>query len=176
MDMRVIPALLLAHRKLVKTVGFESPRYVGDPVNTISILSAYQVDEIMISDISASKNRLAPDFEYLSQLTRESFVPLAYGGNVRSIEDAARLIEMGFEKLIFGSALFEDPDLIAEVVDAFGSQAVIASLDFFTLNGERKIYMHGGKTPVNGSLDSCLQLVSQLNVGELMVTNINREG
>jgi len=89
---RVIPALLLDEDRFVKTIRFSDPKYVGDPVNVLSIFNDFEVDEIVLLDIGASARRYPIQFKYLQRLTSEAFVPLAYGGGVATLAEAEELV------------------------------------------------------------------------------------
>ncbi len=88
---RVIPCLLLSGERLVKTVRFKQPTYVGDPINAVKIFNDREVDELAILDISATRERRDPPFEHLRAIAGECFMPLSYGGGIRTIEQARRL-------------------------------------------------------------------------------------
>ena len=91
---RIIPCLLLSGRKLVKTVQFKSPSYVGDPINAVKIFNDKEVDELMILDIDASTNDSPPQFEFLKEVVTEAFIPLSYGGGISSLDEIDRLLQM----------------------------------------------------------------------------------
>src|SRR5687767_9477415 len=96
---RVIPCLLLKHGGLVKTERFAKPKYVGDPINAIRIFNEKEVDELMVLDITASKERREPNYQLIEQFAGECFMPLCYGGGIRTVEQARRLFGLGVEKV-----------------------------------------------------------------------------
>lgn len=126
---RVIPTLLLQNGGLVKTRKFKNPKYVGDPVNAIRIFNEKEVDELIVLDIQASKLGNEPDFALINEIAGECFMPLCYGGGIRSLETAARIFDCGVEKICLQSAAFDNPGLITEITNRFGSQAVVLSVD-----------------------------------------------
>lgn len=126
---RVIPTLLLQDGGLVKTRKFENPKYVGDPVNAIRIFNEKEVDELVVLDILASKRGKEPDFDTINEIAGECFMPLCYGGGVRKLETAARIFDCGVEKIALQSAAFDNPGLITQIANRFGSQAVVLSVD-----------------------------------------------
>ena len=109
---RLIPCMLLNHGDLVKTVRFREPNYLGDPINAMKIFNEKCVDELCVQDISASKEGRGPDFDLLRDMAEEAFMPLSYGGGITTVEEAARLFHIGFEKVILNTAFFENPELI----------------------------------------------------------------
>src|SRR5690606_16226236 len=112
---RIIPALLLRERSLVKTRRFRGIDYIGDPCNTLRIFNELEVDEIAVLDIAASRTGSEPDFELLRDIASECFMPLAYGGGLRTFEHAQRVFGIGFEKVIVNSHAHERPQLIEEI-------------------------------------------------------------
>ena len=100
---------------------------MGDPLNTIKLLNEKFVDEILVLDIS--KNGTEPDFEILRTMSRQCFAPMSYGGKISNIEIAENLVQYGYERLSFQSAIFDNPALMNQVSSHFGAQSVIAFLD-----------------------------------------------
>jgi imidazoleglycerol phosphate synthase cyclase subunit len=173
---RVIPALLLSDGRFVKTERFADPRYVGDPVNVLSIFNDLEVDEMMLLDIDAARRHGGIQFDFLATLTSECFVPLAYGGGVSDVAQAEMLIRVGFEKVVFNTALLEDPETVASTVRSLGSQAVIGAVDVRLVDGEYRVYGRSGETASDLSLVAWCDLATEIGVGEVFVTSIDREG
>src|SRR4051812_39626575 len=128
---RLIPCLLLSGSRggLVKTMRFRDPKYVGDPINAVRIFNEKEVDELMVLDIDASKEGRGPDFAMAEQLASECFMPLCYGGGIRSFDDALTLFSLGVEKVALQSAFLRDPTILRKIADHAGEQAVVASVD-----------------------------------------------
>lgn len=126
---RVIPSLLLKGRGLVKTVKFRDPKYVGDPINAVRIFNEKEVDELIILDIAATKEGRGPDFSLIAEIAEECFMPLAYGGGVRTLDDVRRLLFLGIEKVVINTAAIDSLQLIKDASAEFGSQAIVASID-----------------------------------------------
>ena len=143
---RVIPCLLLENGRLVKTVKFKSPNYIGDPVNAIKIYNEKEVDELVVLDISATNEKRKPPFEKIKEIASECFMPLAYGGGVKSVDDMKRLFSLGVEKVIINSFAVENPQIVTDASRLFGSQAVIVSIDVKkNLFGKYVVYTNGGR-------------------------------
>jgi cyclase len=168
---RVIPCLLLRGNGLVKTKKYKDAVYVGDPVNTVRIFSDKEADEIVILDIDASRLGHEPNYELIA------FMPVAYGGGIRSLEQIRRLIRSGVEKVVINSLATESTDLIREAVDVFGSQAIVGGVDV-----RRKMF--GGFSVVAKSatvatglhLQAHIQSLVQAGVGELFINDVDRDG
>lgn len=126
---RIIPALLLRNGGLVKTQRFKDPKYVGDPINAIRIFNEKEVDELMVLDIAASKENREPDYALIEQFAGECFMPLAYGGGVRTLQQAQRIFASGVEKICIQTAALDDLQLVRELSGCFGSQSIMVSLD-----------------------------------------------
>ncbi len=95
---RVIPCLLLQDGGVVKTTKFGKPRYVGDPINAIRILNEKYVDELVFLDITASRTGADPNYDLIKRIAGECFMPLCYGGGIRTLEQARRIVASGVEK------------------------------------------------------------------------------
>lgn len=126
---RITPCLLVHEGGLVKTVGFKDPKYVGDPINAVKIFNEKEADELVVLDIDATRNGAEPDYKLIQDLAAECRMPLAYGGGVRTPEQAKRIIELGVEKVCISSAAIEDPTVIRRIADAVGGQSVVVVLD-----------------------------------------------
>ncbi len=174
---RVIPCLLLRNRGLVKTIKFKNPAYVGDPINTVRIFNEKEVDELIVLDITATTEDKGPPFEMIKELASECFMPLACGGGIGSPEDAKRLFRLGVEKIILNSQAVENPKLIAEIADTYGSQSVIVSIDARKkFLGGYEVRTRGGKQTTGLDPVEYAKRAEQLGAGELMVTSIDRDG
>ena len=106
---RIIPALLLRNQSLVKTVRFGKFSYVGDPCNTVRIFNELEVDELLFLDITASLEKRPPNFQLLNDIASECFMPMGYGGGIKSIEDAKAVFGIGFEKIVVNTYGIENP-------------------------------------------------------------------
>ena len=130
---------------LVKTKQFKDPKYIGDPINAIRIFNDKEVDELMVLDITASKERREPNYALIEQFAGECFMPLAYGGGVRSVEQARHLFSLGVEKICLQTSALENPSLIMELANQFGSQSVMVSIDVKKLVGQAKTLSVGNR-------------------------------
>lgn len=174
---RVIPSLLIQDGGLVKTKQFKKPEYLGDPINAVKIFNEKGVDELCIMDISEDRYSRGPDFSLLEEVASEAFMPLAYGGGIRNLDDAKRIFRIGFEKMILNRVLAEDEMLAGEIIRLFGSQSVIASIDIKkSLLGGYAVYTNSGKTIVSKNVSEWAKKVEKMGVGEILLSNIDREG
>jgi cyclase len=174
---RIIPVLLLGDGGLVKTVRFGKRRYVGDPINAVRIFNDKEVDELVLLDIDATAEGRSPNFAHVEEILSEAFMPVGYGGGVRSMADVERLFKLGVEKVVMNSILAESPQLLADASKAFGSQSVVASVDVKKdLLGRHRAYTHGGTRRLAGDFRDHLKRWQDLGAGEVALNSIDRDG
>ena len=126
---RIIPCLLLKNSGLVKTVNFKNPSYVGDPLNTVRIFNEKEVDELIFLDIEASPKNTEPNYKLLAEIANECFMPLAYGGGIKTFEQAQKIFNIGIEKVAINTASHSNLNLITQIATVYGTQAVIGVID-----------------------------------------------
>lgn len=174
---RVIPTLLLREGGLVKTIKFSDERYVGDPINAVKIFNQKEVDELLLLDISASKNKAEPSFHEISEIVSEAFMPVGYGGGISKMSDIEMLFKIGVEKVILNSAFYSNGDLISQASKVFGSQSIVVSLDVKKdIWGNYKLYSYSGSKKEKIELNSALKRAQDLGAGELVINSIERDG
>lgn len=174
---RVIPCLLLKHEGLVKTVKFKDPKYLGDPINIVRIFNDKEVDELLFLDILATVENRPPNFELLGKITSECFMPLGYGGGIRTLEDVKKLLAIGVEKIVLNTSAVENPSLIRAAADYAGSQAVVISIDVKkTMFGKYEAYTRGGKKGTGLDPVRLAVEMEKHGAGELFVNSIDRDG
>ena len=174
---RIIPALLLRNASLVKTTRFGRFTYVGDPCNTVRIFNELQVDELLFLDITATPEGRTPNLGLLTDIANECFMPLGYGGGVRSFDDAKAILRLGFEKIVINSYAIENPRFVSQLAEHFGSQAVIVSIDVKrTWVGTPKVFTRSGAVNTARDPVEWAQEAQSLGAGEILLTSIDREG
>lgn len=174
---RIIPCLLIHKRGLVKTVQFGTPKYVGDPINTVRIFNEKAVDELIVLDIDATAKDASPDFQLIETLAAECRMPLAYGGGVKTTDQAKRIFALGVEKIAISSAAIEDPDIVTEIANAVGRQSVVVVLDVRgSKDSTYRVFTHNGKKQIKRDLASIVREVERLGAGEIVVNSIDRDG
>lgn len=174
---RIIPVLQLEEGRLVKTRKFKKPVYVGDPINAVRIFNDKGADELILLDIKASRLGRAPDFQRIEEIVSESFMPLAYGGGITSVEQAMTLFSIGIEKIVLGTSAFAAPGLIEEIAAKAGSQSVVVSIDVASaFIGPKHVVVKSATLPTKMSpIDYALKMVAR-GAGELMLTSVPKEG
>ncbi len=175
---RIIPCLLVKNQGLVKTIQFDNPKYVGDPINAVKIFNEKEADELIVLDISATIEKREPDYDMIGQLAEECRMPLCYGGGVSSSDQVLRIVQLGVEKVAISSAAVENPHLVMEAADRVGNQSVVFVLDVkkniitrkyevWTKNGHKKT----GKCPIELS-----QQMEKKGAGEILINSIDNDG
>lgn len=174
---RIIPCLLYDGSGLVKTVKFKNPSYVGDPINAIKIYNDKEVDELIIIDINASKQKRKPNFDKIADMASEAFMPFAYGGGVKTYDDFAKLYKLGVEKVIVNSLIQENPSVIKQVVNDYGAQAVVGCIDYKKpLFGSKEPYSYFGHKIKYNLVDYAKYLTEEIGVGEVMLYSVDKDG
>jgi imidazole glycerol-phosphate synthase subunit HisF len=174
---RVMPCLLLQNGGLVKTVRFKDPSYVGDPVNAIRIYNEKEVDELIFLDIGATREKRRPPFKILSEIASECFMPVAYGGGVRDLEDIRTIFSLGIEKVAVNSYAVENPGFIREAAGRFGSQSIVVSIDARKrFLGGYEVCIQGGRKGTGRDPASLAVELEKAGAGEILLTSIDREG
>jgi imidazole glycerol-phosphate synthase subunit HisF len=162
---------------MVKTVRFDDGVYLGDPINVINLFNRFEVDEITLLDVRATVEGHPPPFELVERLAAECWVPLSYGGGIRSIEDVRRVLTSGVEKVVLGTVAADDPQVVAEAARVFGSQAVIVAVDARRVApGSYETYVASGTRPLSIDPASYARLATSRGAGEILVTSIDRDG
>lgn len=174
---RIIPALLLRNESLVKTVRFGKFTYVGDPCNTVRIFNELEVDELLFLDITATIEGRSPNLKVLADIANECFMPLGYGGGIRSLAHAKAVFDIGFEKVAINSCAVDNPALLTEIARQYGSQAVMASIDVKTgFWGKQTVRTNAGKRATALDPVQWAREVESRGAGEILLTSIDREG
>lgn len=175
---RVIPCLLLHNDGLVKTVRFGSPKYVGDPLNTVRIFNEKVVDELIVLDIDATRLGRVPNVARISQLAAECRMPLCYGGGVRAVEHIERIISLGIEKVAIGAAAVETPCLVDAAAGRVGAQSVVVVLDVTSAgaNAKPEVAIRNGTERTGLDPVSFAREMESRGAGELLVNAVDRDG
>lgn len=173
---RIIPCLLVHKGGLVKTQGFDKPKYVGDPLNAVRIFNEKEVDELMVLDIDATRQGRDPDYTLVRNLAAECRMPLAYGGGVQSVEQFERLVSLGVEKVAVSAAAVARPALVSEAAARVGSQSVVAVLDVRRNGARFEVFTHNGTRATGLEAAAFARQMETAGAGEIVVNAIDRDG
>ena len=174
---RVIPCLTVLDGDLVKTVNFRAPRYVGDAVNAVKLFNEMEVDELAVIDIGASRIGTPPNRELITDLASEAFMPIAYGGGVRSADEAAQLSAIGVEKIIVDSGAIANPQLVTEIAARLGSSSTVVSISVSRDRlGHARVFDPAGRARLNRDPAEWARELVELGAGEIMLNDVDRDG
>jgi cyclase len=169
---RLIPCLDVAGGRVVKGVRFRELRDVGDPVELGAAYSEAGADELVFLDVSATIEARSSAVEVAARVAEEVSIPFTVGGGIRSVADAAALLEAGADKVSVNSAALARPSLIEELADVLGSQAVVVAID--TEDG--RVHSHSGTRETPRATVDWARECEARGAGELLVTSIDRDG
>jgi cyclase len=174
---RIIPSLLLLKDGLYKTVRFNNPAYIGDPINVVKIFNEKGADEIVLLDIAATKENIQINFKKLSEIAGEAFMPMAYGGGIATYKDAQRIFDCGFEKVIINSAAEKNPSLITKIAKTYGAQSAVLSMDVKRdLFGRYRVYTRGGTKNIGLPPVEYAKKMELTGAGEIFLNAIHKDG
>ncbi len=174
---RVLPCLLLKGLGLVKTERFKDPKYVGDPINAVKLFNDLEVDELVFLDITATREGREPAYDRIAEIASEAFMPIAYGGGVRTAAQAARLFQVGVEKVVVTTAAAERPELLTELSEIYGSQSVVGGIDVKrNWRGRPRVMTAGGTRDAGLDPVALAGEFVRRGAGEIMVNAIDLDG
>jgi cyclase len=173
---RIIPIELLNSGRLVKTVRFDTPRDVGDPVKSSKVYSDQDADELILLQIDRAERTVDSLVGVVARIAEHCFVPLAAGGGIGQMEDAARLFEAGADKVVVNSAAYRRPRLLTDIAARYGRQAVVVGIDVRDEHSTYILYSNCGNSRETVSLEEHIAEVIAAGAGELMVQSIDRDG
>lgn len=173
---RVIVCLDVRGGRVVKGTRFEGLRDVGEPSEMAAAYEQESADEIVFLDISASVEERATLLASVRRTAEQLFIPLAVGGGIRSVNDAARVLRSGADKVAVNSAAVAEPPLLSELAHRFGRQCVVASIDAKRAGSEWRVFTHGGTRATELEATAWAAQCAALGAGEILVTSIDRDG
>jgi len=175
---RLIPCLLLKSGGLVKTTNFKSEKYVGDPVNAVRIFNEKLVDELIVLDIDSSLSKQEPDFSLVEKLAKECRMPFCYGGGIKNVTHAEKIISLGVEKVALSSIAFEEPQVVEKIANRIGKQSVVIVLDVKKKMFEKdyEVFIYNGNISTKKYLLESIKFFENLGVGEILINFIDYDG
>jgi len=172
---RIIPILLYKKNSLVKGVQFDSSRIIGSVIPSIKIFNSRQVDEIIFIDIDSTRNNII-NFDLINDISKVCFSPLTVGGGIKTINDIRQLLANGADKVCINTSAYLNQNLIHEAVKLFGSQCIVISIDVKKINDKYICFRNSGSIQTEYDLISWLKIVNTFNVGEILITSIDKDG
>ncbi len=176
LPVRVIPCLDVADGRVVKGVKFRGLRDAGDPVELSRRYFEQGADELTFLDVNATVDNRNTAWDIVTRTAEQVFIPLTVGGGVRTVEDVARLLAVGADKVGVNSAAIARPSLIDEIADRFGAQVLVLSLDVKRFRGRFIVTTHGGRTETDIDALEWARDAVRRGAGELLVNSIDADG
>lgn len=173
---RIIPCLDVRGGRTVKGINFEGLADVGDPVELGARYAAQGADELVYLDISASREERATFTGLVSRIAERINIPFTVGGGISSVQDAARLLDAGADKITVNSAAVADPSLVEAIARRYGRQFVVVAIDARQVDGVWRVTTHGGSRLTDCELFSWALEVEKRGAGEIMFTSMDHDG
>jgi cyclase len=179
---RIVACLDVRDGKLAKSIQFVNTQDIGDPVASARKYYQEGLDELVFYDITASSDKRDIMIDVVSRVAEQVFIPFSVGGGLRTVEDCARVLLAGAEKVNVNTAAVQNPQLVAEASQAFGAQAVVLSMDVRRVSpapsipSGYEIVIHGGRTPTGLDAVEWARRGEQLGAGEIVVNSIDADG
>ena len=137
---------------------------------------AFSLDELIVLDATRENKSIHKFADTISKLVNDVFIPIAAGGGIRTIEDAELLFNSGADKIVLNTALFQIPQLVKDIIQRYGSQSIVASVDYKSENGLNKVFINDGTKELSISLEEYIAYICTLNIGEIYLNSINKDG
>lgn len=175
---RIIPCLDVKDGRVVKGINFVDLKDAGDPVEVAKAYDAAGADEVVFLDITASSDQRKTVVDMVRRVAENVFIPFTVGGGIRSVEDFKALLREGADKISVNSAAIDNPRLISDAADKFGSQCVVVAIDAKKRADDSgwNIYKHGGRIDVGIDAVEWAKKAASLGAGELLVTSMDADG
>jgi len=173
---RIAASLVVKDGIVVQSINFRRYLPVGKPAIAIEFLNQWGIDEIILTDISATRNDQGPDFQMIKHASRKCFVPLTVGGGIKNTGQIKELMHCGADKISLNQAAIHQPELITQASRIFGNQCVIVSIDVIQNNNDYQVYDYLLQHPLNLSPVAFAKKVQDLGAGEILVNSVDRDG
>lgn len=173
---RIIPCLDIKDGRVVKGVNFLGLKDAGNPVELAARYAAQGADELVFLDITATLEKRKTLAELVKQVAAEINIPFTVGGGINTPDDAEYLIRRGADKVSLNSAAVKNPQLIQQISNNLGCQAVVVAVDAKQVNGQWEVFINGGHTATGISVTDWVQQAEQLGAGEILLTSMDKDG
>ncbi|MCE2929111.1 MAG: imidazole glycerol phosphate synthase subunit HisF [Candidatus Caenarcaniphilales bacterium] len=174
---RIIPCLDVDKGRVVKGTNFVDIKDAGDPIELAHKYYQEGADEICFLDITASSEARKATYEVIEATAKKIFIPLTVGGGVSSVDDAARLLQAGADKVAVNSSAIKNPDLISQIANSFGSQCAVVAIDVKkNPDNSWQVYVKGGREATGIDAIEWIKRAYDLGAGEILLTSMDRDG
>lgn len=174
---RIIPCLDVKDGRVVKGTNFVGLRDAGDPVELAAVYDKEVADELVLLDITASHEERNTMVQVVSACASQVFIPFTVGGGIRTVQDIRRMLKAGADKISLNTAAIQNPSLIREGAEKFGSQCIVLAVDARRAGENRwEVFVNGGRTPTGLDCLEWVQKAASLGAGEILLTSMDRDG
>lgn len=173
---RIAATLIVKDGIVVQSINFHKYLPVGKPSIAIEFLNLWGIDEIILLDISATRNGKEPDYELIKNASRKCYVPLTVGGGISKVKHIEHLMQCGADKVSLNSSSISNPQLISEAAHIFGDQCVVVSIDAVQTENGYRVYDYLSKKPLKLAPDDWAIKAQDFGAGEIYINSVNRDG
>jgi cyclase len=173
---RVIPILLIQDGLLKKRIKFTDTRTIANPVTIARVFEARRTDELIVLDIGRTVDQEDIDQELVHQIAEELHMPFAYGGGIRTLKQITETIKSGAEKVVINTAAVENPQLIKDAAEKFGSQCIIVSIDAKKKGTSYETFIRSGTKSTGLDPVAHAKQAEKWGAGEILITSMDNEG
>src|SRR5688572_12920718 len=171
---RIAASLVVKDGIVVQSINFKKYLPVGKPAIAIEFLNQWGIDEILLTDISATHSKREPNFELMRNSSQKCSVPLTICGGITHVDHIKELMHCGADKISLNQAAIQQPKLIEEAANIFGNQCVVISIDAINVNGEYRVYDYINRKPLEVSPASFAKKVESMGAGEILINSVDR--
>ena len=173
---RIIPCLDVTNGRVVKGINFVDLIDAGDPVEIAKKYNDQGADELTFLDITASSDNRDLILGIIERVAEQVFIPLTVGGGVRAVNDIRRLLNAGADKVSINTAAINNPSLVSNAAERFGSQCIVVAIDAKKTGNDWEIFTHGGRNPTGLNAISWAKEMVRRGAGELLITSMDKDG
>jgi cyclase len=173
---RIIPCLDVTNGRVVKGINFVDLIDAGDPVEIAKKYNDQGADELTFLDITASSDNRDLILGIIERVAEQVFIPLTVGGGVRAVNDIRRLLNAGADKVSINTAAINNPSLVSNAAERFGSQCIVVAIDAKKTGKDWEIFTHGGRNPTGLNAISWAKEMVRRGAGELLITSMDKDG
>jgi cyclase len=174
---RIIPVLLIRNNGLYKTTNFKNPKYLGDPINAVKVFNEKEVDELIVLDYHATIENRPLAYTLIENIASQCFMPVCYGGGIRSVEEIKRIINLGIEKIALNTIAAESLSFVEKAAALFGSSTIVISIDAKKNSfGNYNVYSRSGSKSLKIKPEVFAKQMEECGAGEILINSISRDG
>ncbi|SHL82969.1 imidazole glycerol phosphate synthase subunit hisF [Nitrosospira sp. Nsp11] len=173
---RIIPCLDVTNGRVVKGINFVGLRDAGDPVEISRRYGDQGADELTFLDITASSDNRDLILRIIEEVAAQVFIPLTVGGGVRKVEDVRRLLNAGADKVSINTSAVQNPRLVADAADRYGSQCIVVAIDAKRVENGWEVFTHGGRQATGMDTVEWAKKLQSLGAGEILLTSMDKDG